>query len=73
MNILKYKKNFLLLPIFVILLISFTYFNIESKSKNELNIYSGRKIHLVKPLIKEFEKNKKIKVNIITGKSDEFI
>ena len=73
MNILKYKKNFLLLPIFVILLISFTYFNIESKSKNELNIYSGRKLHLIEPLIIEFEKSNKIKVNIITGKSDEFI
>ena len=67
------KKNLFLISLFVIFLISFMYLALESKSKNELNIYSGRKIHLVKPLIKEFEKNKKIKVNIITGKSDEFI
>lgn len=67
------KKNLFLSSLFVIFLISFTYLALESKSEDELNIYSGRKIHLVKPLIKEFEKNKKIKVNIITGKSDEFI
>ena len=49
------------------------HFILESKTKNELNIYSGRKSHLIEPLIKEFGKNKKIKVNLITGKSDEFI
>ena len=73
-NFLIYKKKkFFLSSLFVIFLISLMYFALESKSKNELNIYSGRKLHLIDPLIKEFEKNKKIKVNIITGKSDEFI
>lgn len=67
------KKNLFLISLFVIFLISFMYLALESKSKNELNIYSGRKLHLIEPLIIEFEKSNKIKVNIITGKSDEFI
>ncbi len=36
---------------------------------NEVNIYSARKSYLLKPLLDEFEKSTKIKVNIISGKS----
>ena len=67
------KINIFLSFILIIFLVSFIYFILESKTGNELNIYSGRKSYLIEPLVKEFEKNKKIKVNIITGKSDEFI
>ena len=67
------KKTIFLTFILISFFISFAYFILESKTENELNIYSGRKLYLIKPLINEFEKNKKIKVNIITGKSDEFI
>ena len=37
----------------------------------EVNIYSARKSYLMKPLLKAFEKNTGIKVNIISGKSKE--
>ncbi len=67
------KKNICLSFVLIIFIISFAHFILESKTENELNIYSGRKSYLIEPLIKEFEKNKKIKVNLITGKSDEFI
>ena len=67
------KKKIFLTFILISFFISFAYFILESKTENELNIYSGRKLYLIEPLINEFEKNKKIKVNIITGKSDEFI
>ena len=39
------------------------------KSAGEVNIYSSRKGYLLKPLLYEFEKDTKIKVNIISGKS----
>ena len=68
-----FNKKILLLSILVIFFVNFTFLILKSKTKNELNIYSGRKSHLMKSLINEFEKSKKIKVNIITGKSDEFI
>ena len=65
-----FNKKILLLSILVIFFVNFTFLILKSKTKNELNIYSGRKSHLMKSLINEFEKSKKIKVNIITGKSD---
>jgi len=65
-------KKFLI-PLLVIFFFNFIFLVLESKTENELNIYSGRKSHLIEPLIKEFERSKKIKINIITGKSDEFI
>ena len=67
------KKNVFLGFLLTIFLISFTHIILESKKGNELNIYSGRKSHLIKPLIDEFEKQTKIKTNLVTGKSDEFI
>ena len=67
------RKNIFLIFILIIFSVGFIYFILKSKTGNELNVYSGRKTHLIMPLIKEFEKNKKIKINIITGKSDEFI
>ena len=41
----------------------------KNSSINEVNIYSARKGYLLKPLLVEFEKDTKIKVNIISGKS----
>ena len=67
------KKNIFLNLIFIFLFFSLGYFALKSETKNELNIYSGRKSHLIEPLINEFEKNNKIKINLTTGKSDEFI
>ena len=68
-----YKKN-LFLPLFTLFfLVILIYFSAESKSEDELNIYSGRKSHLIEPLIKEFEVDSNIKVNLTSGKSDEFI
>ena len=66
------KKVFILL--FVFFLATFSFYFLEAKTGNELNIYSGRKSFLIEPLIDEFKKNNKnINVNIVTGKSDEFI
>ena len=67
------KKNIILI---FLLLISFIFslYALENKHKNELNIYSGRQLSLMQPLIKEFEKNNdNIKINLVTGKSDAFI
>jgi len=66
------KKKILNL-ILIFFFIGLGYFVLKSETKNELNIYSGRKSHLIEPLINEFKKNKKIKINLTTGKSDEFI
>ena len=66
------KKKILNLML-IFFFIGLGYFVLKSETKNELNIYSGRKSHLIEPLINEFKKNKKIKINLTTGKSDEFI
>ena len=50
------KKNIFLNLIFIFLFFSLGYFALKSETKNELNIYSGRKSHLIEPLINEFEK-----------------
>ena len=47
-------KKFILKSIFILTLLSLIHINLESKSESELNIYSGRKLHLIDPLIKEF-------------------
>lgn len=39
----------------------------------EVNVYSARKEELIKPLLDEFEKAQKVKVNLITGKADALI
>ena len=49
------KKNIFLNLIFIFLFFSLGYFALKSETKNELNIYSGRKSHLIEPLINEFE------------------
>tara|TARA_Y100000590_G_scaffold443229_1_gene572368 strand:- start:3247 stop:4290 length:1044 start_codon:yes stop_codon:yes gene_type:complete len=68
------KNKHILITIFLsFFLICYSYFKSELKASNELNIYSGRKSHLIEPLISEFEEKNKIKINLITGKSDEFI
>ena len=67
----KYTLLTLLIIAFIITLLNF--YSIESKTTNELNIYSGRKLHLIEPLISEFKKKRGIEINILTGKSDQFI
>lgn len=39
----------------------------------EVNVYSARKEELIKPLLDEFEKANKVKVNLVTGKADALI
>ena len=65
------KKNTIYL-LFIIFL-TFTSYLFGARPQNELNIYSGRKLSLIEPLIKKFENDTNIKINIITGKSDAFI
>ncbi len=67
------KKNIFLKLTLIFFFLGLGYFTLKSESKNELNIYSGRKSHLIEPLLNEFKKNKKIKINLTTGKADEFI
>ena len=68
---MKYKHIYYLSIALIIVL--FSSILTESKIKNELNIYSGRKLELINPLINKFENESKIKINIVTGKSDAFI
>ena len=65
------KKNTIYL-LFIIFL-TFTSYLFGARPQNELNIYSGRKLSLIEPLIKKFENDTNIKINIITGRSDAFI
>ena len=65
------KKALLLLLVFI--LFTFTSYLSGDRSEKELNIYSGRKLLLIKPLIKKFSNDTGIKVNLVTGKSDAFI
>ena len=67
------KKKSVLFIFIVVFLIFFSVYLTESKEKNELNIYSGRNSKLIEPLITSFENNTKIKINLVTGKSDAFI
>ena len=58
------KKNTIYL-LFIIFL-TFTSYLFGARPQNELNIYSGRKLSLIEPLIKKFENDTNIKINIIT-------
>ena len=42
-------------------------------SAAEVNVYSARKEDLIKPLLQQFEAEKGIKVNLITGKADALL
>ena len=44
-----------------------------SHSKEEVNVYSGRKGKLIEPMLKDFESKTGIHVNLITAKSDALI
>ena len=58
------------------LLLIFTYFFIfiaQGFSKEELNLYSARQEVLMRPLIKLFEDQYKIKVNIVSAKANQLI
>ena len=66
-------KKHTFLWLFVLISFAFTSYLLGDKTNNELNIYSGRKLSLIEPLIKKFENETNIKINLITGKSDAFI
>mgnify|MGYP001191098283 FL=1 len=56
----------------VILILIFTLLpNISNAS--EVNVYSGRKAKLIKPLLDQFQKQTGITVNLVTAKSDALI
>lgn len=40
---------------------------------NEVNLYSARKEKLIKPILKDFESETGIKVNLVTGKADALL
>lgn len=44
-----------------------------SAASSEVNVYSGRKEALIKPLLTKFEKETGIEVNLITGKADALL
>ena len=67
------QKKYILFTYLLFFLIILTFYILQSKTENKLNIYSGRKSELIHPLIKNFENKYNIKVNITTGKADEFI
>ena len=46
---------------------------VQTGLAEEVNIYSGRKEALIKPLFDEFTKETGIKVNLVTGKADALI
>ena len=66
-------KKHIFLWLFVLISFTFTSYLLGDKTRNELNIYSGRKLSLIEPLIKKFENKTNIKINLVTGKSDAFI
>ena len=59
------SKKLLYIVSIVLLLFSAT----QLYSQDELNLYSARKEHLIKPLIELFEKETNIKVNLVTAKA----
>ena len=56
----------------VILILIFTLLPIISNA-SEVNVYSGRKAKLIKPLLDQFQKQTGITVNLVTAKSDALI
>jgi iron(III) transport system substrate-binding protein len=60
------------MKIFNLLLITlFTFFYISKSWSSEVNLYSARKEHLIKPLIDLFENDYGIRVNLITAKASQ--
>ena len=57
----------------LLILIQFFILIAQSYSKEELNLYSARQEVLMRPLIKLFEDEYKIKVNIISAKANQLI
>ena len=46
---------------------------LQAGQAEEVNVYSGRKEALIKPLFDEFTKQTGIRVNLVTGKADALI
>ena len=55
----------------LLILTHFFIFIVQSYSKEELNLYSARQEVLMRPLIKLFEDQYKIKVNIVSAKANQ--
>ena len=77
-SIYRHKLSLSFLLVFLILIGNFpgyamadSHGSFNHDELKEVNIYSARKSYLMKPLLKAFEKNTGIKVNIISGKSKE--
>lgn len=65
-NVIQYKR--LTAIICTILLTSLTH-----ADAGEVNLYSARKEKLIKPILKNFEQETGIKVNLVTGKADQLL
>ena len=55
----------------ILLIIILSFFYIGKCWSEEVNLYSARKEHLIKPLMDLFEKETGIKVNLVTAKSSQ--
>ena len=66
----RFLKNYKALQVILILIFTI-YPSITNAS--EVNVYSGRKAKLIKPLLDQFQNQTGIKVNLVTAKSDALI
>ena len=56
---------------FVLVICSLHYFSFTGVLASEVNVYSGRKEALIKPVLDVFTEQTGIKVNLLTGKADQ--
>ena len=57
----------------IIIILTLSFNSDISHASEEVNVYSARKEHLIRPLINNFERETGIKVNILTAKSKVLI